>query len=78
MIELLLLIAGIVLLWKGSGALSSLMFSAEEKSNNFAEGVVAECALDRAKRVAKFREDSKNLEIVPHTDAMEIFQGNKK
>lgn len=75
MIELLVLIVGIVALWKGSGAISSLMYSAEETANAFAEDVVAEKSVERIDRVEDFKARVGDREVLSHDSAMDLFRG---
>lgn len=84
MIELLILIFGIVVIWKFGSSLNSAATAAEEASKGWSEEVIKDTVISRQELVLEFQDDLKKLaekghdgNIVTHKDLMNKF-GIKK
>lgn len=75
--ELLLVIVGVVLLWKFASALNGLAKSAEVKAQVMSEEVISEAVVERTKIAKKFVEKTKEDKVLSHEDMMDLF-GVKK
>ena len=84
MIELLVLIIGIVIVWKFSASLNAAATASEEASKKWAEDVIKDVVIERQELVMEFNDDLVKLKekghdgkIVTHEDLMSKF-GIKK
>ena len=84
MIELLILIVGIVVVWKFSSSLNAAATASEEASKKWAEDIIKDVVIERQELVMEFTSDLEKLKekghdgkIVTHDDLMSKF-GIKK
>ena len=84
MIELLILIIGIVVVWKFSSSLNAAATASEEASKKWAEDIIKDVVIERQELVMEFTSDLEKLKekghdgkIVTHDDLMSKF-GIKK
>lgn len=73
--ELLILIVGIVALWKFSSSINLGAESIKAKSEVVAERVIAECALERQETYKQFVADKGDEELISHERLMTIMRG---
>lgn len=73
--ELLMLIVGIVALWKFSSSINLGAESIKAKSEVLSEKVIAECALERQETYEQFMEDKGDTELISHEHLMQIMRG---
>jgi hypothetical protein len=78
MIELLVLIAGVVGLWKFHKAINGATIGAEETVNHWSEGVIKDVALSRTAMYEQWVADTTNADgtrkrIVTHEEMMREF-----
>jgi hypothetical protein len=80
MIELLVLIIGIVIVWKFSASLNSAATASEEASKKWSEEIIKDVVIERQellmefdKDLAKLAEKGHNGKIVTHEDMMSKF-----
>lgn len=74
--ELLMLVVGIVLLWKFASSLNSMATSAKAKTQVMAESVVADAVKERTIQFEKFQEEMEGRKIYSHEEVMAIFKVN--
>ena len=73
---MLLLISGLVGLWKFSGSTSAISRGAEEKANVWAEEIIADAVLQRQENYQTFKESTqKYTKIVSHETFMKELKG---
>lgn len=70
MIELLLLVGGIVALWKFSGAISAFATGTRVKAEVYAEDVVQDSIIDRVDQMEEFNSRLNGREIKSHDQIM--------
>ena len=75
--ELLVVIAGIVLLWKFGSMLSQLAHAGEAKSELFYEEVMMDIAEQRAENVKEFTKIMENQEVKSHKEIMALLKVKK-
>jgi hypothetical protein len=76
MLELLLLISGLVALWKFSASTSAVSQGAETKAQVWAESVIAEATIERQENYKEFKEATKDMDkIVSHESFMKELRG---
>ena len=75
MIELLVLVSGLVALYRFSKATRAVAEGAEVKTQVWAETVIADSTIERANTYKDWRERSKDLEIVSHEKFMQEMRG---
>lgn len=75
MLELLVLISGIVILYRFSKSTRAVSEGAEVKAQVWAEEVISESVIQRAENYKKFKQDSKDLKIVSHDSFMNELRG---
>jgi hypothetical protein len=84
MIELLVLIIGLVIVWKFSSSLNAAATASEEASKKWSEGIIKDVVIERQELMMEFNDDLAKLKekghdgkIVTHEDLMSKF-GIKK
>lgn len=75
MLELLVLISGVVFLYRFSKSTQAVAEGAETKAQVWAESVIMDSALERADNYATWKEASKDKEIVTHDHFMNELRG---
>ena len=75
--ELLIVIVGIVLLWKFSSALNAMSKAGRVKAEVMCEEVIADAVIERAELVESFKADLGEKEITSHVELMKMFKMNK-
>lgn len=75
--ELVVVIAGIVLLWKFASAFNGLAKSAEIKTQIMSEEIIADAVVERTKIADKFKERTEGKTILSHEDMMDLFKVKK-
>lgn len=76
MLEMLLLISGLVALWKFSGSTSAVAKGAEEKANVWAEEIIMDSVLQRQDNYTAFKSSTQKYDkIVSHETFMKELRG---
>lgn len=76
MIELLLLVSGLVFLWKFSASTSAIATGAETKTQVWAEKVISNSVVERQQNYKEFQEATKTYDsIVSHETFMKELKG---
>ena len=70
MIELLILITGIVLLWKFGRSVSAIATGARVKSEVYSEEIIQDSILERVENWESFKEELGDREVVSHEEIM--------
>jgi hypothetical protein len=73
--ELLLLIVGIVALWKFSSSINLGAEQVKAKAEVMSEKVIADCALERQETYKDFLERKGDTELISHDRLMQIMRG---
>lgn len=74
---LLIVVVGVVLVWKFSSSLNGLAKSAEIKTQVMSEEVMSEAVVERTKIAEKFKEKTADKEILSHEDMLDLFKVKK-
>ena len=72
--ELLMLIVGIVLLWKFGSALSGIATTARAKTEVFTEEVVAQVVIERSENFEEFKKQTEGKTLYTHDEVMTHFK----
>ncbi len=72
--ELLMLIVGIVLLWKFGSALSGIATTARAKTEVFTEEVVAQVVIERSENFEEFKKQTEGETLYTHDEVMTHFK----
>ena len=72
--ELLILIIGIVLVWKFSGILSALALAGRTKAEVMCEDVLMDSTLERVENVKNFKEVLGEKEIKNHEEILSMLK----
>jgi hypothetical protein len=72
--ELLMLIVGIVLLWKFGSALSGIATTARAKTEVFTEQVVAQVVVERSENFEAFKKETEGKTLYSHDEVMSHFK----
>lgn len=75
MLELLLLITGIVMLYRFSSSTRAIAEGAETKTQVWSEEVISEAVVKRAENYKQFKENTKDLKVVSHDTFMKELRG---
>lgn len=75
MLELLVLIAGVVLLYKFNASTRAIATGAETKTEVWAEEIVMEATLERADNYEQWKKQKEGKEIVTHEAFMAEMKG---
>lgn len=75
MLEMLILISGIVALWRFSSSTKAVAQGAETKAQVWAEKIISESVIERAENHKEFKEATKDLKIVSHETFMKELKG---
>ena len=75
MLELLVLVSGLVALYRFSKATRAVAEGAEVKTQVWAEGVIAESTIERAQAYKDWKTKAEGLEIVSHEKFMSEMRG---
>jgi hypothetical protein len=73
--ELLLLIVGIVALWKFSSSINLGAEQIKAKAEVMSEKVIADCSLERQETYKDFLERKGDTELISHDRLMQIMRG---
>ena len=73
--ELLLLIVGIVALWKFSSSINLGAEQVKAKAEVLAEKVIADCAIERQQTYQEFLERKGDQELISHKTLITLMQG---
>lgn len=74
--ELLMLVVGIVLLWKFSSSLNGVATSARAKTEVVAEKVIGDCVEERTKNFEEHLSRMENKKVYSHSEIMAHFRVN--
>ena len=79
MIELLILISGIVALWKFHSTINASTVAAKAHTEVWAEDVIANAQIKRSEQVEKFRqslnnEDGSTKQLYSHDEVMQLLK----
>ena len=74
--ELLMLIAGVLLLWKFGGSLNGLAVSARSKTEVLAEKVTGDAVIERSDNFEEFKKNMDGKTIHSHDEIMAHFRVN--
>jgi len=75
--ELLIVIVGIVLLWKFSSVLNALSKAGRVKAEVMCEEVISESVIDRTELLEHFKAELGDREITSHAEIMKLFKMEK-
>ena len=75
MLELLVLVSGLVALYRFSKATRAVAEGAEVKTQVWAESVIADSTIERAQTYKDWQERSKDLPIISHERFMQEMRG---
>lgn len=75
--ELLMLVVGIVLLWKFSSSLNGIATGARAKTEVVAEKVIGECVEERAKNFEEHLSRMEGKKTYSHSEIMAHFRVNE-
>lgn len=75
--ELFMLIAGIVLLWKFSSAINAVATSAKVKAEVVSEEIIAESVIQRAENYESWKSELEGKEIKKHEEILKLFKVDK-
>lgn len=75
--ELVIAIAGIVLLWKFSTTLNGFAISARAKTEVMAEKVIGECVVERTNNFEDHLETMKGKKVYSHAEILQHFRVNE-
>lgn len=76
MLELLLLISGLVALWKFSASTSAVSHGAETKAQVWAENVISDAVIERQENYKRFKDQTEKYDkIVSHDSFMSELKG---
>lgn len=73
--ELLLLIVGIVVLWKFSSSINLGAEQVKAKAEVLSEKVIADCTLERQETYKSFLERKGDQELISHESLMTLMKG---
>lgn len=76
MLELLVLISGLVALYRFSRATRAVAEGAETKTQVWAEGVIVDSVLERAELYKSWKEKAEGLTIISHDAFMTEMRGS--
>lgn len=74
--ELLIVIAGVILLWKFSSSLNAVASSAKVKAEVMAEDVIAQSVVERTDNFERYQKAIEGKEIRSHEEIMNMFKVN--
>ena len=72
--ELLMLVVGLVLLWKFSSTLSALSIILKSTTEVKAESIIADCVIERTENFTAFKEKVGDAQIYSHEEVMSAFK----
>lgn len=75
--ELLIVIIGVVLVWKFAGVLNTLSLAARTKAEVMCEEVLIEATTERAELIKEFSKDTKADEIYNHQEILKLMKIKK-
>ena len=75
--ELLIVIIGVVLVWKFASVLNTLSLAANTKAEVMCEEVLIEAVTERAELVKQFSVDVKSEEIFNHSEILKLMKIKK-
>lgn len=70
MLELLLLIGGLVALWKFSGAISAFATGTRSQAEAYSEGIIQDSVIDRVDQMEEFEERLAQRNIISHEEVL--------
>tara|TARA_R110000851_G_scaffold262361_1_gene414880 strand:+ start:1351 stop:1581 length:231 start_codon:yes stop_codon:yes gene_type:complete len=76
-VELLIVIIGVVLVWKFASVLNTLSLAANTKAEVMCEEVLIEAVTERAELVKQFSVDVKSEEIFNHSEILKLMKIKK-
>lgn len=74
--ELLMVIAGLILIWKFSSTLNALASSAKVKTEVMAESVIADSVIERTDNFEQYEKIVEGKTIRTHEEIMALFKVN--
>jgi len=69
-IELLILVVGLVLLWKFGRSLNAIAAGARTKAEVYSEGIIQDSVLERIESWESFKEELGDREVISHDEIM--------
>jgi hypothetical protein len=75
--ELLIVIVGVVLMWKFSSVLNALSKAGRVKAEVICEEVIAESVIDRTELLESFKAELGDRDITSHAEIMKLFKMEK-
>ena len=75
--ELLMLVVGIVGLWKFSSVMNALAKAGRVKAEVMCEEVMAEAVVERLEILDTFKTEVGDKEVVSHTEMLKLFKMDK-